>query len=409
MTATASRSRATQRVRRNRITERDSIVVAVIAVAAAVGGAVRRGAPDGVATGRRRADGLLRRLRHLGGSVEPVVGAGRCRRLGHGRRLVAGVGDRRRRRVRDRRGDRRPAAQPAGRAGAVGRAHDQRPVALGAVVAVRRVRPRDGAVAAAHRRHRTVAPRAAAPAGPCGGSPSCSASSPASPSSARSSPSSRPTATCATASGPCGGPPRRSQQGDIPVAVEELERSDELLAAASDALDRPWARPALAVPVLGQHLAAWSTSATAPATSPSRRRRRWRRSTSTRCAWSTGVIDVDAIEVLERPFGDTNAALRRMSAVLASARSPWLVAPVGDRVDQLAARGRRARRADRPRRRPRCSWRRRCSGATGRAPTSSPSPRPPRRVGSAGSWARGRSCAPTTAASTSCAPVRPAS
>ena len=49
-----------------------------------------------------------------------------------------------------------------------------------------------------------------------------------------------------------------------------------------------------------------------------------------------GVIDVDAIEVLERPFGDTNAALQRMSAVLASARSPWLVAPVGDRVDQLA-------------------------------------------------------------------------
>ena len=48
-----------------------------------------------------------------------------------------------------------------------------------------------------------------------------------------------------------------------------------------------------------------------------------------------GVIDLDAIEVLEQPFGDTNAALRQMSAALASARSPWLVAPIGDRVDQL--------------------------------------------------------------------------
>ena len=47
------------------------------------------------------------------------------------------------------------------------------------------------------------------------------------------------------------------QQGDIPVAVEELERSDELLAGAAGDLDRPWARPALAVPVLGQHLAAF--------------------------------------------------------------------------------------------------------------------------------------------------------
>ena len=120
-----------------------------------------------------------------------------------------------------------------------------------------------------------------------------------------------------------------------------------------------------------------------------------------------GVIDVDAIEVLERPFGDTNAALQRMSAVLASARSPWLVAPVGDRRRPAGRRGRRARRADRPRRRRRCSWRRRCSGATARARTSSPSRRRPRRVGSAGSWARGRSCAPTTAASRSSAPVRP--
>ncbi len=55
MTATASRSRATQRVRRNRITERDSIVVAVIAVAAAVGGAVAGAHP----TAWRPADVVL--------------------------------------------------------------------------------------------------------------------------------------------------------------------------------------------------------------------------------------------------------------------------------------------------------------------------------------------------------------
>ena len=92
MTATASRSRATQRVRRNRITERDSIVVAVIAVAAAVGGAFAGAHP----TAWRPADvvltAVLRRLRRLGGSVEPVVGAGRLRRLRHGRGLVAAAG-----------------------------------------------------------------------------------------------------------------------------------------------------------------------------------------------------------------------------------------------------------------------------------------------------------------------------
>ena len=55
MTATASRSRATQRVRRNRITDRDSIVVAVIAVAAAVGGAAAGAHP----TAWRPADVVL--------------------------------------------------------------------------------------------------------------------------------------------------------------------------------------------------------------------------------------------------------------------------------------------------------------------------------------------------------------
>ena len=45
--------------------------------------------------------------------------------------------------------------------------------------------------------------------------------------------------------------------------------------------------------------------------------------------------------------------------------------------------------------------------ATARARTSSPSPRRPRRVGWAGSWARGPSCAPTTGGSRSPAPARP--
>ena len=43
------------------------------------------------------------------------------------------------------------------------------------------------------------------------------------------------------------------EQGDIPVAVEQLDRSNKLLEWAADALDRPWARPALALPVIGQH------------------------------------------------------------------------------------------------------------------------------------------------------------
>ena len=55
MTATASRTRASQRVRRNRITDRDSVVVAAIAVVAAVGGAAAGAHP----TASRPADVVL--------------------------------------------------------------------------------------------------------------------------------------------------------------------------------------------------------------------------------------------------------------------------------------------------------------------------------------------------------------
>ena len=127
------------------------------------------------------------------------------------------------------------------------------------------------------------------------------------------------------------------QEGDIPTAVDELERSDGLLAAAADELDRPWARPALALPVLGQHLAALVDTghgagdvAAQAATSVAQVNLESLRVVN-------GVIDVNAIELLERPLTDTNAALQRLSAVLAASRSPWLVAPVVERFDEVAA------------------------------------------------------------------------
>ena len=127
------------------------------------------------------------------------------------------------------------------------------------------------------------------------------------------------------------------QQGDIPVAVEQLDRSNELLEQAADALDRPWARPALALPVIGQHFNAIvdvghgavdltdeATASVAQVDVESLR-------------FVNGVIDLDAIELLEQPFSRINAALRQMSAALTSGRSPWLVAPIGNRVDHLGA------------------------------------------------------------------------
>ena len=127
------------------------------------------------------------------------------------------------------------------------------------------------------------------------------------------------------------------ERGDIPDAVDQLDRSNKLLESAADALDRPWARPALALPVIGQHLDAIveighgavnltdeATASVAQVDVESLR-------------FVNGVIDIDAIRLLEQPFSRIDAALRQMSAALTSSRSPWLVAPIGDRIDHLDA------------------------------------------------------------------------
>ena len=335
MTATASRSRATQRVRRNRITERDSIVVAVIAVAAAVGGAVAGAHP----TAWRPADVVLTAcfagFVAWAGASSPwwalaipagfaTVAAsslGWAIAAGAAFAIAAVIGGRR-------------LSLPAGRALSAGLTINALlrwetswrfgisalVTGLIAAVIVATGLSRRGRLARRSVRRIAVALGILAGVAILGA-----------------------VVAIVQAYGDLRDGERALrraasalQQGDIPVAVEELERSEQLLGDAAGDLDRPWARPALAVPVLGQHLAALvdvghgaselaeqATTSVAQVNVESLR-------------VVKGVIDVDAIEVLERPFGDINAALQRMSAVLASARSPWLVAPVGNRIDVVA-------------------------------------------------------------------------
>lgn len=126
------------------------------------------------------------------------------------------------------------------------------------------------------------------------------------------------------------------RSGDLTGAAEELERSSQLLDAASGTLHQPWARPALAVPFLGQNVDALAGLAEEA------------ESLTVRAATSVaqidvdslrvvdGVIDLTAIEVLETPFAATNESLRQLAGAVDDARSPWLVAPLGDRLGELA-------------------------------------------------------------------------
>ncbi|MDQ3469877.1 MAG: DUF4012 domain-containing protein, partial [Actinomycetota bacterium] len=126
------------------------------------------------------------------------------------------------------------------------------------------------------------------------------------------------------------------QDGDVDAASEALRSSAVHLEDASVGFDRPWARPARAVPFVGQHVQAVADLAAEA--------RELATTASTSVAQVNvdslrvvnGVIDLTAIEVLQTPFGETASALRQMAGGLDRARSPWLVPPLGDRVDELA-------------------------------------------------------------------------
>ena len=125
------------------------------------------------------------------------------------------------------------------------------------------------------------------------------------------------------------------RSGDIAVAVESLERSHALLQDAAAQLDRPWAKPVLAVPWIGQHVDAVTEVTTAAEELAASVETSVAQINVDSLQMINGVIDLTAIELLEVPFRDTSNALARTDAVLERARSPWLLAPLGDRLDEL--------------------------------------------------------------------------
>jgi hypothetical protein len=125
------------------------------------------------------------------------------------------------------------------------------------------------------------------------------------------------------------------RSGDIAVAVESLERSHALLREASAQLDRPWAKPVLAVPWIGQHVDAVTDVTTAAEELAASVETSVAQINVDALQMINGVTDLTAIDLLEVPFRDTSAALARTDAVLDEARTPWLLAPLGDRIDEL--------------------------------------------------------------------------
>lgn len=122
---------------------------------------------------------------------------------------------------------------------------------------------------------------------------------------------------------------------DDDTARELLRAATGELDAARDAVDSPWVRPARSLPVLGQHVRllsgllgeALTVSGSASAVIDSL--------DLDRLGLEGGRVDLDAVGALAGPAADFASVASESADDIDTLRSPWLVAPVADRVSEV--------------------------------------------------------------------------
>ncbi|MGI8684399.1 MAG: DUF4012 domain-containing protein [Acidimicrobiales bacterium] len=130
-------------------------------------------------------------------------------------------------------------------------------------------------------------------------------------------------------------------------AVDRADREDAAArfgraASAFEKADRSigawWARPALAVPIVGQHAKALRSLAGSGADLAGAGARAASDADPDILRLTNGAFDLQALEQVREPLEAALASLVRSRGRLDDARSPWLVAPVADRLEELADR-----------------------------------------------------------------------
>ncbi|HEX2699127.1 MAG TPA: DUF4012 domain-containing protein [Acidimicrobiales bacterium] len=135
---------------------------------------------------------------------------------------------------------------------------------------------------------------------------------------------------------------RAAEQADRAVAADRFGRAASAFEKADRSIGAWWTRPALAVPFVGQHARALRTLAGAGADLAGAGARAAREADPDSLRLSNGGFDLRALERVRAPLEAAMASLVRSRRSLGEARSPWLVTPVADRVDELTERVRSA-------------------------------------------------------------------
>jgi hypothetical protein len=123
--------------------------------------------------------------------------------------------------------------------------------------------------------------------------------------------------------------------GDFDSAQQGFRLAADLLGGATKDLDRLWAQPVRFVPVAAQHRNAAARLAESAQSASNTISDVLGDIDFDRLRLVNGTIDVGAITALQQPLASLNDALDDLHNTVHSVDSPWLVAPVQSRIDDL--------------------------------------------------------------------------
>jgi len=124
-----------------------------------------------------------------------------------------------------------------------------------------------------------------------------------------------------------------AKTADQAKATADLETSETAFANASKTLDAIWVRPAEVVPVVSQHLRALRKAASTGQKLAGAGGRVAQASDLNGIRIQDGRIPLEPIQALAAPLAKARDDVTRAVTELQSVRSPWLLGPVGERLD----------------------------------------------------------------------------
>jgi len=129
---------------------------------------------------------------------------------------------------------------------------------------------------------------------------------------------------------------RQLKSGDFNGAQQGFQLAADLLGGASNNLDAVWAQPVRLLPVAAQHRNAAARLAKSAESASNTIAGVLGDIDFDKLKVINGGIDINAITALQQPLAELNGALGDLHDTVHDIDSPWLVAPVQSRIDDLS-------------------------------------------------------------------------